>query len=54
MVIFRRLLGEVVWWIGAAGMAVAVAVTVVTGAQYVVAMLAARREAKTAKAAEVA
>jgi len=47
-------IGEVVWWIGAAGMAVAVAVTVVTGAQYVVAMLAARREAKTAKAAEVA
>jgi CDP-diacylglycerol---glycerol-3-phosphate 3-phosphatidyltransferase len=44
-------LGLVGWWIGVAAMAVAVAFTVVTGVEYVVQMLAARREAKAAKAA---
>jgi CDP-diacylglycerol--glycerol-3-phosphate 3-phosphatidyltransferase len=42
--------GNLLWWVGVAAMAVAVAFTVVTGAQYVVAMLASRREAKAAKA----
>ena len=42
--------GDLLWWVGVAAMAVAVAFTVVTGAQYVVAMLASRREAKAAKA----
>ncbi len=43
--------GEVAWGIGVAAMAVAVAITVVTGAQYVVAMMAARRKAKAARTA---
>ncbi|MFT4010976.1 MAG: CDP-diacylglycerol--glycerol-3-phosphate 3-phosphatidyltransferase [Nocardioidaceae bacterium] len=40
--------GEIVWWLGVLGMAFAVALTVVTGVQYVGSMLAARREAKAA------
>ena len=44
-------IGEIGWWIGVAAMAAAFAFTVVTGVQYVVAMLASRREAKAAKAA---
>ncbi len=42
--------GLVGWWIGLAAMAVAVAMTVVTGIQLVVKMLAARRAAKAAGA----
>jgi len=43
--------GEVGWWLGAAAMGAAVAITVVTGVEYVVKMLRARSEAKAAKAA---
>ncbi|QLQ11880.1 MAG: CDP-diacylglycerol--glycerol-3-phosphate 3-phosphatidyltransferase [Nocardioidaceae bacterium] len=41
-------IGEILWWIGVIAMAIAVLITVVTGVQYVFAMLAARREAKAA------
>jgi len=43
--------GEIGWLLGVAAMAAAVAITVVTGAEYVVKMLRARTEAKAAKAA---
>jgi CDP-diacylglycerol---glycerol-3-phosphate 3-phosphatidyltransferase len=38
--------GHVVWWVGVVAMAAAVAVTVVTGADYVVKALAVRREGR--------
>ncbi len=39
-------LGDVLWWVGAAVMAAAVLLTVVTGADYVVKALAVRREGR--------
>ena len=45
-------IGMVAWWIGVVLMAAAVAITVVTGYDYVVNMLKARSEAKSAKAAK--
>ena len=48
---FWEPVGLVVWWLAMAGMAVAVAITVVTGVDYVVKAVAARREAKAAHGA---
>ena len=45
---FWEPIGLVVWWLAMAGMAVAVAITVVTGVDYVVKTMAARRELKAA------
>jgi CDP-diacylglycerol--glycerol-3-phosphate 3-phosphatidyltransferase len=48
---FWEPVGLVAWWIGVAAMAVAVAITLWTGAEYVVAMLRARNDAKAARSA---
>ncbi len=51
---FWDVVGSGLYVVGVVSMAIAVAITVLTGVQYVGAMLAARREAKAAKAAKAA